>query len=197
MILCSKLKNGLCKIVTKFYVTKSRLHCTPLSGPTFTVSFALAFAIIHEFLSSSALIFRVFSWFFYFGAESSFLNFSLKSKKRVEWILPIAMKCCPKVSKIMCALPKKDYKLISILILLSQLCFKNWFTFFNTLWLSPCLFWQQIRFQHSKLFQLQKYHPTSLFKKPLSNLSHWKVIWYHPMSKTKWEIPQWSLRLTK
>ena len=34
MILCSKLKNGLCKIVTKsqvvtkFNVTKSRLHCT-------------------------------------------------------------------------------------------------------------------------------------------------------------------------
>ena len=34
MILCSKLQNGLCKIVTnsqiitKFNVTKSRLHCT-------------------------------------------------------------------------------------------------------------------------------------------------------------------------
>ena len=29
MILCSKLKNGLCKIVTKWQVvTKSRLHCT-------------------------------------------------------------------------------------------------------------------------------------------------------------------------
>ena len=34
MILCCKLKNGLCKIVTKsrvvteFNVTKSRLHCT-------------------------------------------------------------------------------------------------------------------------------------------------------------------------
>ena len=36
MILCYKLKNGLCKIVTtsqvvtKFNVTKSRLHCTVL-----------------------------------------------------------------------------------------------------------------------------------------------------------------------
>ena len=34
MILCSKLKNGLCKMVTKsqvvteFSVTKSRMHCT-------------------------------------------------------------------------------------------------------------------------------------------------------------------------
>ena len=27
MILCNKLKNGLCKIVTKLNVTKSRLHC--------------------------------------------------------------------------------------------------------------------------------------------------------------------------
>ena len=36
MILCSKLKNGLCKIVTKSQVvtkvdvTKSRLHCTAI-----------------------------------------------------------------------------------------------------------------------------------------------------------------------
>ena len=38
MILCSKLKNGLCKIVTKsqvvtkFNVTKSRLHCIGRGG---------------------------------------------------------------------------------------------------------------------------------------------------------------------
>ena len=36
MVLCSKLKNGLCKIVTKsevvtkFNVTKSRLHCSKM-----------------------------------------------------------------------------------------------------------------------------------------------------------------------
>ena len=36
MILCSKLKNGICKIVTKlqvvtkFNVTKSRLHCSKM-----------------------------------------------------------------------------------------------------------------------------------------------------------------------
>ena len=38
MILCSKLKNGLCEIVTesqvvtKFNVTKLRLYCTDFSG---------------------------------------------------------------------------------------------------------------------------------------------------------------------
>ena len=41
MILCSKLKNGLCKIVTKslvvtkFNVTKSRLHCILSETPSF------------------------------------------------------------------------------------------------------------------------------------------------------------------
>ena len=41
MILCSKLKNGLCKIVAKLQVfnkfngTKSRLHCTTVPYPKF------------------------------------------------------------------------------------------------------------------------------------------------------------------
>ena len=46
MVLCSKLKNGLCKIVaksqvvTKFNVTKSRLHCISLQ--LFTIAQLLA-----------------------------------------------------------------------------------------------------------------------------------------------------------
>ena len=42
MILCSKLKNGLCKIVTKsqvvtkFNVTKSRLHCSHVMQYVYT-----------------------------------------------------------------------------------------------------------------------------------------------------------------
>ena len=65
MILCSELKNGLCKIVTKsqvvtkFNVTKSRLHCIPLSSAVGTLQLWAYYGTLMHFLGPLCSSWRV------------------------------------------------------------------------------------------------------------------------------------------
>ena len=69
MMLCSKLKNCLCNIVTisqvvtKFNVTKSRLHCTTIKTQINLTRFGGAdWAIILLNYPTFEVLFLIFSW---------------------------------------------------------------------------------------------------------------------------------------
>ena len=107
---------------------------TQTTGPTVT-----GFAIIHDFLSSSALIFRVFSWSLNL-VQSSFLDFSLrcinKSWMNISYCYEVLSRC---VENNVCFIKKRFKALIRMLVLITN-AVKNWLTFLNALWLLFCLF---------------------------------------------------------